>query len=288
MRKEIRVALIDCPNGHQFSNHASNNCPYCNHEKSADTKIDQNFHSSQASSKSVLPTFSRGSGKSKTAIASHRQNSFGTILKCLAVVIMIVIALMAGRRFIAHNPSIKPTTVATTNEPIVPVETCMKITSTELMDAPPNWSDQTTPCDQSDAFVKITKIQNSSESTEECENTEGCLWVSHGDFIYQYNLIPHIGQCFYGYINTAWPSKGKYGNGWPYRLTECGMSFPEWADKSIASSSTGVEETFLKPVQYRIEKIDVDDSACEQAYWEVVYSPGKVTTICASVTDSAH
>lgn len=280
------MALIDCPYGHQFSNHASNNCPYCSHEKSiSGAGINRNLHSNQGD-KGLLSVSSRGSSTSV-----HRPHIFGAILKCFTVVIVITIALMVSHRLLIKNPSTEPTT-ATSTEPVVSVGTCLKITSAELnYDLPSNWSSQTISCDQSDAFVKIIKIQNSSESIEECKNAKWCLWVPYDGFDYQYTVIPHVGQCFYGYVNTAWPDKGGSGEGigWAHYLTQCGTSFPEWAaDKSTVSTLLGVEETFLKPVQYRIEKLDVDNSgACEKSYFEVVYSPEKVTNICVSIIDSA-
>lgn len=283
------MSLIDCPRGHQFSDHLSE-CPYCRHEKSIfsvnGTKRDQNTLSRLSTPKSILsssyssspsPLSSSSSSWSTSSASSstpYRPRPFNTALKSISAIIAIVVSIAVGRIFFQNPPK----------EPIVPVGTCLTLTSSDLVKLPSDWGSRKTPCDQSNAFIKIIKTQSSTESVKECENTKECFWINYDNFIYQYNVIPHVGQCFYGYENTAWPDRGTYAStAWTRNLVQCGISFPEWADKSLASTDLEVEEAALKPVQYRIEKLN---TACdqEQSDWETTYSPGVVTAICASIT----
>lgn len=277
------MPLIDCPRGHQFSNHLSE-CPYCRREKPIFSVNETKGNLSRLSTpKSILsPSYSLSSSSvsssssswSTSSSTSYRPSPFKTALKLISVIIAIVVLIAVDRIFFQH-PS---------KEPIVPVGTCLTLTSSDLVNLPSDWGNRKTSCDQPDAFIKIIKTQSSSESIEECRNAKECLWISYDNFTYQYNVIPHVGQCFYGYENTAWPGRGTYkSTAWLLGLTQCGVSLPEWTDKSLASTHLEVEEAALRPVQYRIEKLD---TACdqEQSYWEITYSPGAVTVICTSAT----
>ena len=283
-REEVMMSLIDCPRGHQFSDHLPE-CPYCRHEKLIFSINEIKGNQTKLSTpKSILSTsYSSSSSSSSWSTSStssstpYRPRPFNTALKSISAIIAIVVLIAVGRIFFQNSPK-------GPKGPIVPVGTCLTLTSSDMVKLPSDWSSKKTPCDQPDAFTKIIKIQSSVESIEECRNTKECFWIRYNNFIYQYNVIPHVGQCFYGYENTAWPDRGTYKLfAWPQGLVQCGMSFPEWVDKSLASTHLEVEEAALRPVQYRIEKLDV---ACdqEQSNWEVTYSTGTVTAICASIT----
>ena len=294
------MALIDCPQdrGHQFPDHLSE-CPYClrrglSSKSKVRPKKSQSTSSKPTAEQANSSSFFSSSFSYRRSVSParpvHHLRPASAILKWCAAIIVLVVAIVASDRyFFRQGESTTMVTSEATSGTVVTSGTCLTVSPADLMyNRPSDWSIRTTSCDDSDALVQIIKTQDSSESTETCDNANECWWFLYEHTIYQVNTIPHVGQCFYGYRNTVWPDRGKYAAmANTHKLAQCEMSFPEWIDKSKMSEQLGVEHSALKPTQYRIDNTYADANSCgrEQVAWRVTYSHNVVTTLCTTMSD---
>ncbi len=277
------MALINCSRDrrHQFPDHLAE-CPYCL-QKGLRSAPARTVPSTLSVPVGQQPTSSVARGTTTAQSPVRRSHPVATTLGWVAALAVLAVVIAVVHGFLPRPQPAGPSATHQSTAAVGP-GICLTETPADLLYAlPPDWASHTTPCDQPDALVRIIAVQADGEATDGCQGTDGCMRFRDSDTVFQFNAIPRVGQCFYGYHNTGWPDKGKYsGSGWPRALAQCGLPSPEWIDKGDAATVTGVDESFLEPAHYKVESIGAADNSCTQGqgYWQVTYSKDTVTGLC--------
>ena len=168
-------------------------------------------------------------------------------------------------------------------------DTCLTIAPANLMySLPPDWASHTTSCDSSDALVRIIAAQDATQSTDNCSlKHDGCMWFRDGDTVFRFNAIPRVGLCYYDYQNLKQPDeKNKQSEDGDSYIAQCGLPIAKWIIKSDYALRLDVDESALEPVQYEIEGIETDASAClpGQTFRFITFSKDETKGLCFSKT----
>lgn len=156
------------------------------------------------------------------------------------------------------------------------------------------------PCDSVASQVRIIGVADydqTKSNPDACDTsdwTNGCWWKNFSVANSQvsksvsFETIPSTGQCFFGYLNTAYPTSGSSdGQGWWHLLSDSCGTVPAWATSASATQNIaqalGVDQSQLQLTEFTITVLSTSGwPSCSsgELSWGVYYSKGQQTYMC--------
>lgn len=194
-----------------------------------------------------------------------------------------------------------PTAAETGTGALIGEGTCLSADAVTLFYddlRPDDWWSRTTDCGRG-TNVEITWVipndawaDDSWETTEwaaawtDCDDATGCWWFSDDGFTYLANTVPTVGTCFYGFLNTAYPERGRSANADILHTATCGEHVPP-LDAVQAADTYGLEVSDLVPAEFQIIKLVASGESCpsdSEPWHDITFAPGVAWTVCSVVS----
>ena len=220
-----------------------------------------------------------------------------TFIKVLICLIIIAMVFLGGRWAWPSISKIwsRPTPTQSQSqspsplprvEPAIEPGDCLSSAPIDIWNGHPGTLDSNVvDCGSSNSHITVIDIRDTNTAPSDCDPSVGCLWFVQNGFTYLYNVIPQIGQCFYGYRNTAFPDAGTHQyNGYDLLLGDCGIAFPSRLDPDAIAQSLEVSVDQLEPTEFTIIELSDDALTCGdgQVGFMEQYSSAGETYVCAT------